>query len=847
MDVNALIIDDERSIAELICSVAELVNVPCHIVTDAATIKESDLQNINLIFLDLWMPDKDGIEVLGWLHQHEYSGCLVLMSGLDSSVLMSAEGLASAYGIKVTGHLNKPFDVNEVQTLIKKFQELSHKDFIEQLPSDIEEKLMTPPAIQKALDEDRVTVFYQPQVDLNTQRVVGFEALARILSPENEVIYPKRFLSVAEEHGLMHGITSRVVNQALGEFTELLNKYGQLTLSINLSTQDLEDLEFADWLYEKVDELGIPRGKIIFEISGIEQSPSFTMVVAGLSRLRLKGFKVSLDYFGAGNVTLEQVQNYPITELKIDPSFAVNILTDEKSAILVKSTLQMCHALDLDVVVIGVENEAIAAQLKLLGARIVQGYWYSRSLSFDKTLELLEQNEESMPVETVNLCALAEQDATETEVKLRQPEASLPLKSESEHVLSMVETFESKMSPSENVLSEERPSTAENQSSQTSETATIKVDENTSASKETKDVKEIKEEITQEEDELALAHSKVKLGKAAPRAMLSFILPLTGKFSFIGNSQKFGMILAYLAAYEERRTDCYMGLEFYDDASLLDQFYTYTEKHISSKSIGIIGPSFSLFESESFAKKTADSKLPIIGSFNSCDDLRKPSAKGLYNFKPGVSEEINLILDRLKENGNKSLCIIPKTRVNMGLDLIRTRMDASEIISYDMKEFKQVIQAVKKRLPNKVFFFGSARAMVKLIEEVNDENIQYYTTSLAGTGMLKKLLSRQGKINVMATSPLPDLHGDTMVAKLFRSEAKDHRIPSKFINIISFEAYLVTKLVLDLYIKNNQDMNAKQLKKELENLFSYDLGLDYPVSWAQEKRQLLHHIYLNKL
>jgi len=459
MDVNALIIDDERSIAELICSVAELFNVSCHIVTDATTIKESDLQNINLIFLDLWMPDKDGIEVLGWLQQQDYSGVLVLMSGVDSSVLMSAEGLASAYGIKVIGHLNKPFDVKEVQTLIKKAQEVSHKDFLEQSSSAKEEPLMTPPAIQKALDEDRVTVFYQPQVDLNTQRVVGFEALVRILSPENDVIYPKCFLSVAEAHGLMHDITSRVVGQALGDFTELLNKYGQLTLSINLSTQDLEDLEFADWLYEKVDELGIPRGKIIFEISGIEQSPSFTMVVAGLSRLRLKGFKVSLDYFGAGNVTLEQVQTYPITELKIDPSFSVNILTDEKSAILVKSTLQMCHALDLDVVVIGVENEAIAAQLKLLGARIVQGYWYSRSLSFDKTLELLEQNEETMPVETVNLCALTEQDAKETEVKLRQPEASSSThKSESEHVLSMVEALESKMTPSENVSSEVRPS-----------------------------------------------------------------------------------------------------------------------------------------------------------------------------------------------------------------------------------------------------------------------------------------------------------------------------------------------------------------------------------------------------
>ncbi|MBD3612462.1 MAG: EAL domain-containing protein [Hydrogenovibrio crunogenus] len=843
MDVNALIIDDERSIAELICSVAELVNVPCHIVTDATTIKESDLQNINLIFLDLWMPDKDGIEVLGWLQQQEYSGCLVLMSGVDSSVLMSAEGLASAYGIKVIGHLNKPFDVKEVQTLIKKAQEISHKDFLEQSSLAMEEKLMTPPAIQKALDEDRVTVFYQPQVDLNTQRVVGFEALVRILSPENDVIYPNRFLSVAEEHGLIHDITSRVVDQALGEFTELLNKYGQLTLSINLSTQDLEDLKFADWLYEKVDELGIPRGKIIFEISGIEKLPSYSLVVAGLSRLRLKGFKVSLDYFGAGNVTLEQVQTYPITELKIDPSFAVNIMTDEKSAILIKSTLQMCHALDLDVVVIGVESEAIAAQLKLLGARIVQGYWYSRSLSFEKTLEFLEQNEEAMPVETVNLCALTEQESTETEVKLHQHEDSPPHKDENERVLSMVEALETKLNQSETASVEEKHPNRDSQSSQPLDTDSAKDVENTTVAKHDK---EVNEEIHQEE-ESALAQSKIKLGKATPRAMLTFILPLTGKFSFIGNSQKFGMILAYLAAFEERRTDCYIGLEFYDDASALDQFYTYVEKHISSKSIGIIGPSFSLFESEGFAKKTAGSKLPIIGSFNSCDDLRKPNAKGLYNFKPGVSEEINLILDRLKDNGNKSLCIIPKTRVNMGLDLIRARMDASEIISYDMKEFNKVIQAVKKRLPNKVFFFGSARAMVKLIEEVNDENIQYYTTSLAGTGMLKKLLSRQGKLNVMATSPLPDLHGDTMVAKLFRSQAKERRIPSKFINIISFEAYLVTKLVLDLYIKHNQDMNAKQLKKALENLFSYDLGLDYPVSWAQETRQLLHHIYLNKL
>ncbi|QBZ82214.1 Phytochrome-like protein cph2 [Hydrogenovibrio crunogenus] len=843
MSVNALVIDDELSVAELICSVGDIFNVPCRIVTDATVLKASDLQQINLIFLDLWMPEKDGIEVLGWLQQQEYSGALVLMSGVDSSVLMSAEGLASSYGIKVVGHLNKPFDVAAVQSLINKTEESLSKESIESSAVTEEETLMNPVQIQQALDENRVTVFYQPQVDLNSQRVVGFEALVRILSAENEVIYPKRFLSVAEEHGLIHEMTRQVVDQALGQFKDLLNQYGQLTLSINLSTQDLEDLEFADWLYEKVDALDIPRGKIVFEISGIEKLPSYSLVVAGLSRLRLKGFKVSLDYFGAGNVTLEQVQTYPITELKIDPSFAVNILIDEKSAILIKSTLQMCHALDLDVVVIGVESEAIAAQLKLLGARIVQGYWYSRSLSFEKTLELLEQNEETMPVETVNLCALTEQESTETEVKLNQHEDSPPHKDENERVLSMVEALETKLNLSETAPVEGKQLSDGKQSSQPQETASAKDVENTTV---TKHDKEVKEEIQQEE-ESALAQSKIKLGKATPRAMLTFILPLTGKFSFIGNSQKFGMILAYLAAFEERRTDCYIGLEFYDDASSLDQFYTYVEKHISSKSIGIIGPSFSLFESEGFAKKTAGSKLPIIGSFNSCDDLRKPNAKGLYNFKPGVSEEINLILDRLKENGNKSLCIIPKTRVNMGLDLIRSRMDASEIINYDMKAFNQVIQAVKKRLPNKVFFFGSARAMVKLIEEVNDENIQYYTTSLAGTGMLKKLLSRQGKLNVMATSPLPDLQGDTMAAKLFRSQAKERRIPSKFINIISFEAYLVTKLVLDLYIKNSQDMNAKQLKKALENVFSYDLGLDYPVSWAQEKRQLLHHIYLNKL
>ncbi|MDG4813199.1 EAL domain-containing protein [Hydrogenovibrio sp. 3SP14C1] len=843
MEVNMLVIDDERSIAELIGSVAELVNSPCHIVTDATVLKESDIKNIDLIFLDLWMPDKDGIEVLGWLHEHAYEGALVLMSGVDSSVLMSAEGLASAYGIKVIGHLNKPFDVDAIQTLIKRVHDVSKEGRVKQPESSSEEVLMTPDALQQALDENRLTVYYQPQVDLNTQRVVGFEALVRILTADNEVIHPKSFLPIAEEHGLMHEITRRVVNQALTEFKKLLNQYGQLTLSVNLSTQDLEDLEFADWLYQKVDEQDIPRGKIIFEISRIDLSPSFTTVVAGLSRLRLKGFKVSLDYFGSGNVAMDQVQTYPITELKIDPCFAVNLLTDDKSAILIKSTLQMCHALDLDVVVIGVESEAIAAQLKLLGARIVQGYWYSRSLSFDKALALLEDNEETTPVENVNLCATAEQAAPDTEVKLRQPAPSSVQKNDNERVLSMLESLESKVMPSaESSTTQQAVSKSTSPSSESSVLTQEKSPENDQTSTETQQA------IDQEEDEEPiLAQSKVKLGKTPPRAMLTFILPLTGKFSFIGNSQKFGMILAYLAAFEGRRADCHIGLEFYDDASSLDQFYTYTENNISPKSIGIIGPSFSLFESEAFAKKTADSKVPIIGVFNSCDDLRKPSAKGIYNFKPGISAEVDLILDRLKESDSKSLCIIPRSRVKMGLELIRARMDASEIISYDMKDFNQVIQAVQKRLPNKVFFFGSARAMVKLIEEVNNENIQYYTTSLAGSGMLKKQLSRQGKLSVMATSPLPDLHGDTMVAKLFRSQAKERRIPSKFINIISFEAYLITKLVLDLYIKNNQNMDAKQLRKALEGLFSYDLGLDYPVSWGQETRQLLHHIYLNKL
>ncbi|MDX1795799.1 MAG: EAL domain-containing protein [Hydrogenovibrio sp.] len=774
MEMKILIIDDDDEIAEIVSTAATASGLEAFGLTDSGDLDSIDLTEIKLIFLDLAMPKKDGIEVLKELSEKHFSGSVVLMSGFDVSVLNTAHELAEEYRLNVLSHLAKPFRLHELNDIF---------DTLKAIKSEVSDRVEKPhqqlsaKAIQKALGEHRFFLHYQPQVDLITHQLVGMEALVRLQSTDDQIIYPEDFLSVAEEEGIIYDLTRAIVQKAFEEFRVLLLANRKLTLSINLSTLDLQELDFSDWMVAAAEEYEIPTQKVILEVTETQKILSYANALNVLSRLRLKGFKVSIDDFGTGNAVLDQVKKLPITELKIDQTFVEGLSKNDKSKVLIKNIISMSRELDLDIVVEGVEDLRTEKLLVSMGCQIGQGFLYAKPMSFNRIKEILENEAHVIPTDTV--CtedADYASDPVEVQFKPNEPKDG---------------TSDSVQSASKDLLTSMQNDDADKQ--------------------------------------------------------LSFIIPLSGRYRFIGQSIQVGAQLAFEEGLKTQ-PNLNLGLSFYDDQSDLEVFFKHYAK-LPDKTLALVEPAFAIPLTSTFLKKIKGSNLPIIAPFNGCQLLRTPKADHVFNFKPGFIEEVRAIVESLKVKHGKIAFFVPKGKFHDEFEAMYDTLPGSVLIEYTSNTLDKCMAQLKALAPHHVIFFGAAKTLVALIEEVDNEFIHYYATSLVGTGMVKKLLGRKAQVKLQITEPLPNYQSDIKVAKTFRKAALDSEleIENKLVNSISFEAYLVTQLLLQLYLKHNQSLNRASLESKLKALFGYDLGLASPLSWAEENRQLLHNVYRIKV
>lgn len=764
MEIKILIVDDDTSVSGVIESTADLLDVEAYSLSNPNDLDEAEIHQYNLIFLDLMMPEKDGIEVLRELSDWQYAGCIVLMSGVDNSVLNSARELATEHRLKVLDHINKPFRVDDIEKIISKAQALQLESH--NLPNKAAS--LTEEEIRSALEQSRIVVHYQPQVDLVSHRMIGMEALVRIASGDGELIYPDRFIDVAEQCHVIHDVTKAVVDQAFSDFKILLEEHSKLTLSVNLSSDDLQDLGFVDWIVQKAEHFGITTSKIILEVTETQEILSYTNALEVLGRLRLRGFKVSIDDFGTGNAVLDQIKRLPATELKIDRTFVVGLNHNDKSKVLIRNTINMCRELDLDIVAEGVEDLGTEKLLRSMGCQIVQGFLYSRPIPFVELKAFIADKLQKIPTDTI--CSEGSASSEPEQICLAPQCAemdSVPVKKPQNMVVS--------------------PPNVEVES------------------------------------------------------LLTYILPLSGKFAFIGASQKIGAKLA-LEAHLREFPNTKIGLEFSDDQSDLEVFADQFNG-LGERTIAVIGPTFPIVKTEQFLKHTRHTDIPIIAPFNGCDELRTTSAKQVYNFKPGFRDELSSIITELRERQGKTVCFIPHGRLSGRMSEACHTIRGAECILFHSDNLQESFAQLKALNPKNVVFLGAAKTLIQLIEEVNSDQVHYYATSLVGTGMVKQLLSRKAKLKLEITEPLPDYQSNLEAAKAFRLAAKLHRdLEEKLVNTISFESFLVTTLMLNLY-REHRGLSRATVRKALESLFSYDFGSDVPLSWGEDKRQLLHHVY----
>lgn len=235
--------------------------------------------------------------------------------------------------------------------------------------------------LRKAIQQNHLEMYYQPQVDLHTGRPTGAEALARWTDPEEGPIMPMYFIPVAEQSGLIFPLTRWAIATAIAQCATWRNDGLDLGIAINLSARNLADTNLVDYLENTAANSCVPPEKITIELTegvflDISQKASDV-----IRHMHDKGFKISIDDYGTGYSSLSYIKGLPVTELKIDQCFVKDIMESRSDSLIVSSTIDMALKLGLDVVAEGVEEAHIASQLRAFGCLVGQGHYFSRPMS----------------------------------------------------------------------------------------------------------------------------------------------------------------------------------------------------------------------------------------------------------------------------------------------------------------------------------------------------------------------------------------------------------------------------------------------------------------------------------
>jgi diguanylate cyclase len=259
---------------------------------------------------------------------------------------------------------------------------LTHQSFEVYTPSidDGGNRLVLVEELRAAVDEGRLVLHYQPQVDLRNGETVAAEALVRWPHPRLGLIPPLEFLPLAEEAGLMGPLTRLVLEQALTQCAVWRAAGGRIAMSVNVSSSNLLDPGFIELLRGALRRHRVPAAALILEITETTIIRDFSACLNVIEEVRAMGVGVSIDDFGSGFTSLAYLGSLPITELKLDRTFigGLSATGREQDTKLVRATVELGHALGLLVVAEGIETLATLELLSLLGCDRAQGYFTGR-------------------------------------------------------------------------------------------------------------------------------------------------------------------------------------------------------------------------------------------------------------------------------------------------------------------------------------------------------------------------------------------------------------------------------------------------------------------------------------
>ena len=391
-ELNILVVEDDNFQRQMVVKMLRSLSVLS--ICDAGDgkqaleiIRKETKNPVDIVICDLNMPEMDGLEFLRYLGQEHHNISIIIISALGGKLLTSAGRMTKMYGVKLLGAIEKPILPTQLKDLLSKYERSENKWHQPAASANF-----TLEEILQGIRAEQFEPFFQPKADLKTGRLTGAEALARWIHPELGVINPYAFIPLLEQSNNIDDLTFLMLEKAASACRSFHDRGNTLAVSVNLSLASLDDTMLADKITKVVRNTGIDPRYITLEITETAAMTDAAYALENLARLCMNGFALSIDDYGTGYSSLQQLTRIAFSELKIDQSFVQDFANNEALRIVVESSIDMARKLKVKSVVEGVETQQDWDTLKNMGCDTAQGYFIAKPMNLVSFVEFCADN-----------------------------------------------------------------------------------------------------------------------------------------------------------------------------------------------------------------------------------------------------------------------------------------------------------------------------------------------------------------------------------------------------------------------------------------------------------------------
>ena len=318
--------------------------------------------------------------------QHAEMAARMLLKALRAPFVVEGQSFEIGASIGIALYPDHGSDVNmltqhaDVAMYAAKNNNSGFAFYSSELNQHMPNRLALMGELRRAVDCEEFVVYYQPTVALHTGQLTGMEALTRWKHPEKDIVLPDTFIPLMEQSGLIRSLTPWVLNAALQDCHEWHKDGFDVSVSVNLSTRDLQDPYIVDTLSDVIAACDGKPDWLELEITESAVMIDPVRAMEALGHIAEMGIRLSIDDFGTGYSSLGYLKKLPVSVLKIDKSFVIGMKDDENDATIVRSSVDLAHNMGLTVVAEGVENADTFSLLTELGCDAAQGIFISQPM-----------------------------------------------------------------------------------------------------------------------------------------------------------------------------------------------------------------------------------------------------------------------------------------------------------------------------------------------------------------------------------------------------------------------------------------------------------------------------------